>query len=139
MRSFLGPNYTDEQIEKELIACGAKYTKFSEIEMIDQVSSGLTKARLLVGCKDVWSLTRALGARSIIADPRSPTMQKKLNLKIKYRESFRPFAPSVLHEDVSDWFEHNKSSPYRCWLLMFIKINVLKQQIMKINYLELKN
>ena len=55
---------------------------------------------------------RALGARSIIADPRSPVMQKQLNLKVKYRESFRPFAPSVLAEDVSDWFELDESSPY---------------------------
>ena len=55
---------------------------------------------------------RALGARSIIADPRSPLMQKQLNLKVKYRESFRPFAPSVLRDDVNDWFEHDSDSPY---------------------------
>ena len=55
---------------------------------------------------------RALGGRSIIADPRSPTMQKQLNLKIKYRESFRPFAPSILREDVNEWFEHDNDSPY---------------------------
>jgi carbamoyltransferase len=55
---------------------------------------------------------RALGGRSIIADPRSPLMQKQLNLKVKYRESFRPFAPSILHEDVSEWFNHNTDSPY---------------------------
>ena len=55
---------------------------------------------------------RALGGRSIIADPRSPAMQKQLNLKVKYRESFRPFAPSVLREDVNEWFEHDTDSPY---------------------------
>ena len=63
---------------------------------------------------------RALGARSILGDPRSPTMQKNLNLKVKYRESFRPFAPSVLREDVSEWFDFNNDSPY---MLMVSKIN----------------
>ena len=67
---------------------------------------------------------RALGGRSIIADPRSPTMQKQLNLKVKFRESFRPFAPSVLREEVSDWFEHDEDSPY---MLLVTKVREQKR------------
>ncbi len=122
--SYLGPNYTDEQIEKELMACGAKYTKLSEIEIIDQVVSALTKGKVIGWMQGRMEFgPRALGGRSIIADPRSSTMQKRLNLKVKYRESFRPFAPSILNEDVSEWFEHNESSPY-----MMLVANICKSK-----------
>ena len=73
--------------------------------LVDEKAVGWMQGRMEFG-------PRALGARSILADPRSPVMQKQLNLKVKYRESFRPFAPSVLIEDVGDWFEHETDSPY---------------------------
>ena len=111
--TYLGPEFSNAEIEAELNECGAVYKKCSENELIDEV------AEALVGEKAVGWMQgrmefgpRALGGRSIIADPRSPVMQKQLNLKVKYRESFRPFAPSVLREDVSEWFEHESDSPY---------------------------
>jgi carbamoyltransferase len=111
--AYLGPSFSDDQIATELNACGAKFTQLDEEELIEQVATGLAKGKA-VGWMDgrMEFGPRALGARSIIADPRSPSMQKQLNLKIKFRESFRPFAPSVLREDVGDWFEHSIDSPY---------------------------
>ena len=110
--AYLGPEFTDNEIETELTACGANFRKLSEAEMIEAAASakhekavGWMQGRMEFG-------PRALGGRSIIADPRSPVMQKQLNLKVKYRESFRPFAPSVLREDVWEWFEHDTDSPY---------------------------
>ena len=135
--SFLGPEYTEKQIEEELSAIDAKYYKLSEIEIIDQIVLELTKGKaigLMQGRMEFGP--RALGGRSIIADPRSSTMQQKLNLKIKYRESFRPFAPSVLEEDVSEWFECNQSSPYMMLVANVNKKNVLKRQMKKIIYSE---
>ena len=79
--------------------------------------------RLLVGFKEEWSLPRALGSRSILGDPRKKDMQKKLNLKIKFRESFRPFAPSVILEKAKDWFDLNVESPY-----MLLVSNVLENK-----------
>ena len=111
--AYLGPEFTDDEIETELTACGARFRKLSEAEMIEEVASALAHEKA-VGCMQgrMEFGPRALGGRSIIADPRSPVMQKQLNLKVKYRESFRPFAPSVLREDVGDWFEHEADSPY---------------------------
>jgi carbamoyltransferase len=111
--SFLGPSFSQTEIEQRLLASGAHFTVLSEDEMIartvaalaDQQAVGWFQGRMEFG-------PRALGARSILGDPRAPTMQRNLNLKVKYRESFRPFAPSVLREDVSDWFELNCDSPY---------------------------
>ncbi len=111
--AYLGPEFTNTEIEAELKACGAIFKKLSESEMIEVIATavanekavGLMQGRMEFG-------PRALGGRSIIADPRSPAMQKQLNLKVKFRESFRPFAPSVLREDVSEWFEHEIDSPY---------------------------
>ena len=111
--AYLGPEFTDEEIETELIACGANFIKLSETEMIEEVASALADEKAVGWMQGRMEFgPRALGARSIIADPRSPVMQKQLNLKVKYRESFRPFAPSVLREDVSEWFEHDTDSPY---------------------------
>ena len=111
--SFLGPEFKDNDVEAELIACGAVFNKLSESEMIDEVSSALADEKAVGWMQGRMEFgPRALGGRSIIADPRSPAMQKQLNLKVKYRESFRPFAPSVLREDVSEWFEHRSDSPY---------------------------
>ena len=111
--AYLGPEFTDTEIEAELSACGARFKKHSETEMIEEVASALSDQKAVGWMQGRMEFgPRALGGRSIIADPRSPVMQKHLNLKIKYRESFRPFAPSVLREDVSDWFEHESDSPY---------------------------
>ena len=111
--AYLGPEFTDNEIETELTACGAKFKKLSESEMIEEVASELADEKAVGWMQGRMEFgPRALGGRSIIADPRSPFMQKQLNLKVKYRESFRPFAPSVLREDVSEWFEHETDSPF---------------------------
>ena len=111
--AYLGPEFSDAEIESEFIACGAIFKKLSEDEMIDEVASALADEKAVGWMQGRMEFgPRALGGRSIIADPRSPVMQKQLNLKVKYRESFRPFAPSVLREDVGEWFEHDTDSPY---------------------------
>ena len=111
--AYLGPEFIDAEIEAELTACGAEFKKLSEAEMIEEVASALAYEKAVGWMQGRMEFgPRALGGRSIIADPRSPTMQKQLNLKVKYRESFRPFAPSVLREEVGEWFEHDTDSPY---------------------------
>jgi len=111
--SYLGPEFNDAEIEAALTACGGIFKKLSETEMIEEVVSALTHEKIVGWMQGRMEFgPRALGGRSIIADPRSPNMQKQLNLKVKYRESFRPFAPSILCEDVSEWFEHDTDSPY---------------------------
>jgi len=111
--AYLGPDFNDDEVEAELTACGAKFSKLSEVELIEKVASALTDEKAVGWMQGRMEFgPRALGGRSIIADPRSPVMQKQLNLKVKYRESFRPFAPSVLRKDVSEWFEHDTDSPY---------------------------
>ena len=111
--SYLGPEFNDNQIEKYLNEVGAVYKFYSEQELISKTADDLSKG-LAVG----WFQgrmefgPRALGARSILGDPRSSSMQKNLNLKVKYRESFRPFAPSVLKDDLSEWFDIDTDSPY---------------------------
>ena len=111
--AYLGPEFTDAEIEAELTACGALFKKLSENEMVEEVATALADEKAIGWMQGRMEFgPRALGGRSIIADPRSPVMQKQLNLKVKYRESFRPFAPSVLIEDVAEWFEHASDSPY---------------------------
>ena len=111
--AYLGPEFTDTEIEADLKACGAVFKKYTELEMIERVVSAIADEKAVGWMQGRMEFgPRALGGRSIIADPRSPAMQKLLNLKIKYRESFRPFAPSVLREDVGEWFEHDIDSPY---------------------------
>ena len=111
--SYLGPNFDDFEIENELNLCGAFFKKYSEDELIEEVASALANGKAIGWMQGRMEFgPRALGARSIIADPRSPIMQKQLNLKVKYRESFRPFAPSILYENVGEWFENNSISPY---------------------------
>ena len=111
--SFLGPEYSDSEIKAELETCGAVYKKLTKDELIAEVANALVDKKAVGWMQGRMEFgPRALGGRSIIADPRSPSMQKQLNLKVKYRESFRPFAPSVLYEDVNEWFEHGTSSPY---------------------------
>jgi carbamoyltransferase len=111
--AYLGPEFTDNEIETELKNCGANFKKLTEAEMIEEIASVLADEKAVGWMQGRMEFgPRALGGRSIIADPRSPVMQKQLNLKVKFRESFRPFAPSVLREDVGEWFEHETDSPY---------------------------
>jgi carbamoyltransferase len=111
--SFLGPTFSQVEIERRLTAAGAKFAVLGEAAMIETTAQALA-GEMAVG----WFQgrmefgPRSLGARSILGDPRSPAMQKNLNLKVKYRESFRPFAPAVLREDVSEWFDLASDSPY---------------------------
>ena len=112
--AFLGPVFDDDVIEERLRAVGAKLERLPSVEAtIDFAAEALANGDALGWFQGRMEFgPRALGARSILADPRSPTVQKTLNLKIKYRESFRPFAPSVLREEVADWFELDDDSPY---------------------------
>jgi carbamoyltransferase len=122
--AYLGPKYAQGDIERRLTAAGAHFTVLDEAAMIettaqalaDQLAIGWFQGRMEFG-------PRSLGARSILGDARSPAMQKNLNLKVKYRESFRPFAPAVLREDVAEWFELDGDSPY-----MLIVADVLKDR-----------
>jgi carbamoyltransferase len=111
--AYLGPAYDQQQVESELAAAGAKFTTFSDQDVIDRTAKSLSAGKAVGWMQGRMEFgPRALGNRSILGDPRSPTMQKMLNLKVKYRESFRPFAPSVLREDAADWFELDGDSPY---------------------------
>jgi len=111
--SYLGPSYTQVDIERRLLNAGAVFTTEDDTDLINTVAQGLADGKAIGWHQGRMEFgPRALGGRSIIADPRSPTVQKLLNLKVKYRESFRPFAPSVLREDVQDWFDLDADSPY---------------------------
>jgi carbamoyltransferase len=125
--AYLGPEFTDTQIEKELLASGGKYHKLSEKDLIEKTAIALASEKAVGWMQGRMEFgPRALGGRSVIADPRSPKMQKQLNLKVKYRESFRPFAPSVLKEHIGEWFELDHDSPY-----MLIVANVQKDKRLK--------
>lgn len=111
--SYLGPSFAQRDIEARLKAAGAKVTTMDDASLVSTCAQDLSEGKALGWFQGRMEFgPRALGNRSIIGDPRSPTMQKTLNLKVKYRESFRPFAPSVLRERVSDWFELDGDSPY---------------------------
>jgi carbamoyltransferase len=111
--AFLGPEFCQCEIEQRLTKLGAIFRTVSEEELICSVAHALVEGKAVGWHQGRMEFgPRALGGRSIIADPRSPTMQKQLNLKVKYRESFRPFAPSILREDLSDWFALDIDSPY---------------------------
>ena len=111
--SYLGPEFTASEIEAELRACGAVFESYSETAAIEETAKALADGKAVGWMNGRMEFgPRALGARSILGDPRSPSMQRILNLKVKYRESFRPFAPSVLREDVAEWFELDTDSPY---------------------------
>ena len=123
--SYLGPQYEDEEVEKTLSKLGAKYVKLDYEELISRVAKDLANEKTVGWFQGRMEFgPRALGGRSILADPRSEKMQKQLNLKIKFRESFRPFAPSILREDVSEWFEMNYDSPY---MLLVSEVKKSKQ------------
>lgn len=111
--AYLGPEFAQDEIERELAAVQARFVTLSDDEITNVTAKALADGKAVGWMQGRMEFgPRALGARSILADPRSPTMQKMLNLKVKYRESFRPFAPSVLREDLADWFEMNCNSPY---------------------------
>src|ERR1700731_3238092 len=112
--SYLGPEFSQEEIENRLRSIGARFTTFADE---DELAAGsvctLSQGKALGWFQGRMEFgPRALGARSILGDARSPTMQSVLNLKVKYRESFRPFAPSVLRERASEYFELDTDSPY---------------------------
>ena len=111
--AYLGPEYSQAEIELALGACGARFERLQEAELLEACAQDLAQGKALGWFQGRMEFgPRALGNRSILGDPRSPGMQKTLNLKVKYRESFRPFAPSVLRHRVSDWFELDRESPY---------------------------
>jgi carbamoyltransferase len=111
--SYLGPQFTDAEIEQRLAAVGARFQRASDEEVLHRCAQDLADGKAVGWFQGRMEFgPRALGARSILGDARSPSMQKTLNLKVKYRESFRPFAPSVLREDVNEWFDLDTDSPY---------------------------
>ena len=123
--SYLGPEFSQDQIEYELKSIGAIYEVVNYKNLIEKTSDYLSKEKAIGWFQGRMEFgPRALGGRSILGDPRSDKMQKNLNLKVKYRESFRPFAPSILKEDLSNWFDLNVDSPY---MLLVADINLDKQ------------
>ncbi len=119
--SYLGPEFTQKQIEEELKSIGAVFETFNYNDLIDQTSEYLSKEKAIGWFQGRMEFgPRALGGRSILGDPRSNMMQKNLNLKVKYRESFRPFAPSILREDLPSWFDLDVDTPY---MLLVAEIN----------------
>ena len=122
--SYLGTEFSQDEIEKELKSIGANFEKVNYEDLINKTSELLSNEKAIGWFQGRMEFgPRALGARSILGDPRSDKMQKNLNLKVKYRESFRPFAPSILRDDVSEWFNINSDSPY---MLFVSKINSKK-------------
>ena len=119
--SYLGPEFTEDEIEEELKLIGANYEKVNYEDLINKTTEFLSNEKAIGWFQGRMEFgPRALGGRSILGDPRSDKMQKNLNLKVKYRESFRPFAPSVLREDLKEWFDMNVDSPY---MLLVSSIN----------------
>ena len=111
--SYLGPEYTQKEIETELVKLGAVFELINEDDLINITAENLAKGDAVGWFQGRMEFgPRALGARSILGDARSSNMQKNLNLKVKYRESFRPFAPAVLRDDLSEWFDIDSDSPY---------------------------
>jgi len=111
--SYLGPVFEDDEIATRLTAVGARFTRLTPEQMIDQTAQALADEKAVGWMQGRMEFgPRSLGARSILGDARSPSMQKTLNLKVKYRESFRPFAPAVLREDVTKYFDIDTDSPY---------------------------
>src|SRR5262249_50838001 len=111
--SYLGPEFSQEEIEKRLTGAGAKFKVLDESQLLEACVAALESEKAVGWFQGRMEFgPRALGGRSILGDARSPKMQSMLNLKVKFRESFRPFAPSVLREDVSQWFDLDSDSPY---------------------------
>ena len=128
--SYLGPEFSQVEIESELEECGAVFKTYTSDEMIEKTAQALAHGKAIGWMNGRMEFgPRSLGGRSILADPRSPAMQRMLNLKVKYRESFRPFAPSVLRGDVSDWFEMDYDSPY---MLLVADVAMCKRKEMTV-------
>jgi len=122
--SYLGPEFSNNEIENELINLGAKFEKLTDDNLFNKTANDLSKGDAIGWFQGRMEFgPRALGARSILGDPRSSIMQKNLNLKVKYRESFRPFAPSILEDDLKEWFDLDTNSPY---MLLVADINTNK-------------
>ena len=127
--SYLGNEFSQMEIEKELSSLGANFKTFNYDDLIDKTSEILSNEKVVGWFQGRMEFgPRALGGRSILGDPRSESMQKNLNLKVKYRESFRPFAPSILKEDLSEWFDMQEESPY-----MLVVSNVNSKKIIEMN------
>jgi carbamoyltransferase len=111
--SLLGPSFEQREVERRLGAAGARFTVLDDASLMARTAAALAEGKAVGWFQGRMEFgPRALGARSILADPRSPEMQRRLNLKVKFRESFRPFAPSVLREEVARWFDLDEDSPY---------------------------
>jgi carbamoyltransferase len=129
--SYLGNEFSQAEIENELLTIGAKFRSFDYDELISKTVECLSNEKAIGWFQGRMEFgPRALGARSIIGDPRSDTMQKNLNLKVKFRESFRPFAPSILREDLEEWFDISVESPY---MLLVAQINKDKKIEMSVS------
>ena len=128
--SYLGPEYSQAEIETRLETEDAKFETIDETTLISRVANALADGKAVGWFQGRMEFgPRALGNRSILGDPRAPSMQKTLNFKVKYRESFRPFAPSVLREDVADWFDIDSDSPY---MLMVADVASDRQRTMTV-------
>jgi carbamoyltransferase len=126
--SYLGTSFDQADIEARLQASGAVFSSVSEEILIEKTAEALAQGKAVGWHQGKMEFgPRALGGRSILADPRSPSIQKQLNLKVKYRESFRPFAPSILRQDLSQWFDLDADSPY---MLLVAPIAKSKQKVM---------
>ena len=130
--SYLGPKFENNLIEEKLKHLKANYKKKNSSEIVSATAKELSKEKTVGWFQGRMEFgPRALGGRSILADPRSEKMQKELNLKIKFRESFRPFAPSILREDVKDWFELDSDSPY-----MLLVADIKKEKQIKMTEID---
>jgi carbamoyltransferase len=125
---YLGPGFAQPDVERRLSAVGGRFETMAEPDLLDATTTALIEEKAVGWFQGRMEFgPRALGGRSILGDPRSPSMQKTLNLRVKYRESFRPFAPSVLREDVADWFDLAEDSPY---MLLVADIAAGRQRVM---------
>ena len=142
--SYLGPEFNQKQIETELDKMGAVYEVKDEEDLLNQTADDLSKGEAIGWFQGRMEFgPRALGNRSILGDPRSSEMQKNLNLKVKYRESFRPFAPSILKDDLAEWFDLNVDSPYMLMVSNInndktIEMNEVQKKLFGINKLNIK-
>ncbi len=131
--SYLGPEYSDEEVQEILTNIGANYKVYNRNDLIEETAEEIKRGKAIGWFQGRMEFgPRALGSRSIIGDPRSGDMQKNLNLKVKFRESFRPFAPSVLKEDVNEWFDLEIDSPY------MLMVSRVKKNKLKNNHEEVK-
>jgi carbamoyltransferase len=136
--SYLGPMFEQSDIEIRLKNAGGRFSILSDQDLISSTVAALVDEKAVGWFQGRMEFgPRALGARSILGDPRSATMQKSLNLRVKFRESFRPFAPAILREDVADWFELNEDSPYMLLVADIVdKLNVRRSDIPAVTHVD---